>query len=104
MGLKKTASGILMTCDIHADRSGLTIVEAYLDGLMSLSVGTKIQSSVPISVGGKPVKRVTRARLVEVSLVREAAFKGTGATLEPVSGLSLAKSIDQLRQMVHSCA
>ncbi len=93
----KSSNGIMMTCDVHANRHGLAIVEAYLAGFKSLSVGTHIDSSKTSVLRGKSVKQVTQARVCEVSLVRDAAFRGTAARLQPVGGLSFAEAIARVR-------
>jgi len=94
----KMAAGLMMNCDIRADRFGLAVLAAWRAGLKSMSIGSDIQDASTSFRDGKLVKRVTRAKVREVSLVRRGAFSGTEARLQPVGGLSLAEAIRAVDQ------
>ncbi|MDR7146164.1 HK97 family phage prohead protease [Rhizobium sp. BE258] len=94
VSLVEAANGLHMAYDIHADAAGRAVLEGYLAGYRSLSIGAKFLSS---KLNERSVRYVSRARVMEVSLVRAAAFRGTMTELRPLEGRSLTEAMAAVR-------
>jgi phage head maturation protease len=104
VALAEDPLGLRMSYAIHADQSGLAVVEAYLSGYKAMSIGSCIEDFSRSLREGRNVRRVTRASVAEVSLVRVAAFSGTAAALHPVSGRTLQEAIAFLEKTASASA